>query len=253
MITMRLLFLLFVAVSAFCVSPQKPTLYLIGDSTVRNDDASGHRGWGSHLEFFFDTTRIAISNQAMAGRSTRTFVKEGRWEKVVNSIQPGDFLLMQFGHNEGSRPDTTRTGYRGVLKGTGEDSVVLVWPDGKPETVHSYGWYLKKFVAEAKAKGATVLIASMIPRNDWKDGKLLRATATYGKWAEEVASETGACFIDLNKRTADKYEAWGPEKVHAFFPQEHTHTSPEGARINAESVVEGIRSLRDCPLKAYLR
>ena len=88
----------------------------------------------------------------------------------------------------------------------------LIWPDGSPETVHTYGWYLKKFVTEAKAKGATVIIASMIPRNDWKEGKVIRATENYGKWAAEVAQATGAFFVDLNGITADKYDAWGPEK-----------------------------------------
>lgn len=230
----------------------RPVLYIIGDSTVRNDDKTGHRGWGSHLSSYIDTTRLQISNQAMAGRSTRTFLKEGRWEKVLGSLHAGDFLIMQFGHNEGSRPDTTRGGYRGVLKGTGDATVSLTWPDGSPETVHTYGWYLKKFVTEAQAKGATVLVASMIPRNDWKDGKVLRASGDYGKWAAEVVQQTSAYFIDLNAISADKYDQWGPEKVKAFFPDEHTHTSPEGAQINAASVAEGIRQLSHCALNQYL-
>ncbi|MBE7172084.1 MAG: rhamnogalacturonan acetylesterase [Williamsia sp.] len=230
----------------------KPTLYIIGDSTVRNDDSTGHRGWGSHIIRYLDSSKITVSNQAMAGRSTRTFLKEGRWERVLSSVRPGDFLIMQFGHNEGSKPDTTRAGYRGVLQGVGSDSVSLVWPDGKEEIVHSYGWYLKKFVEEAKAKGATVLIASMIPRNDWKEGKVVRASNNYGKWAAEVAAQTNAWFVDLNKITADKYDAWGPEKVKPLFPTEHTHTSPEGARINAESVAEGIQQLKGCSLSSYI-
>ncbi len=244
----------FVIASAFILqSQQKPTLYIIGDSTVRNEDSTGHRGWGSHIGNYLDTTKISVSNQAMAGRSTRTFIKEGRWDKVINAIKPGDFLIMQFGHNEGSKPDTSRAGYRGVLRGTGEDTVHLVWANGTPETVHTYGWYLKKFITEAKAKGATVIVASMIPRNDWKDGKVLRANETYGKWAKEVAEANGAYFVDLNGITADKYDAWGPEKVKAFFPTEHTHTNPEGARINAESVIEGVKQIKDCPLNKYIK
>lgn len=250
--TKVILGIVFLISTAFIHFQQKPTLYIIGDSTVRNDDATGHRGWGSHLGSFLDTNRINISNQAMAGRSTRTFMKEGRWQKVISAIKPGDFLVMQFGHNEGSRPDTTRAGYRGVLRGTGEDSVQLVWPNGTVEVVHTYGWYLRKFVNEAKAKGATVMIASMIPRNDWKDGKVIRASENYGKWAADIAKETGAYFIDLNNITADKYDSMGPEQVKAFFPNEHTHTSPEGAHINAASVIDGIRRLKDCPLNNYI-
>src|SRR3989442_10394257 len=105
-----LILLVFITVTAFINLKEKPTLYIIGDSTVRNDDSMGHRGWGSHIANYLDTTKISVSNQAMAGRSTRTFVKEGRWDKVINAIKPGDFLIMQFGHNEGSRPDTTRAG-----------------------------------------------------------------------------------------------------------------------------------------------
>lgn len=229
--------------------PAKPTLYIIGDSTVRNTNRP-QCGWGEVIGELFDTTRISISNQAMAGRSTRTFIKEGRWDRVLSTIQPGDFLIMQFGHNEGSPPDTTRAGYRGVLKGTGEETKDLTWPDGTPETVHTYGWYLRKFVTEAKAKGAIPIIASMIPRNEFREGKVLRASNDYGKWASEVAQQTGAFFVDLNAITADKYDAMGPEKVKTFFPGDHTHTNIDGARINAASVAEGLKG---SPLAAYLK
>src|SRR5450432_1205491 len=156
------------------IHSDKPVLYIIGDSTVRNPNRP-QCGWGEVIGELFDSTRISISNQAMAGRSTRTFVKEGRWDKVLSTMKAGDFLMIQFGHNEGSKPDTSKAGYRGVLKGTGEDTVQLTWPDGKPEIVHSYGWYLRKFVREAKEKGATVIICSMIPRNEFRDGKVMRA------------------------------------------------------------------------------
>ncbi|MEJ7737455.1 MAG: rhamnogalacturonan acetylesterase [Chitinophagaceae bacterium] len=242
-------YLVFLGITAFIHFQQKPTLYIIGDSTVRNDDSTGHRGWGSHMAHYLDTARINVSNQAMAGRSTRTFIKEGRWDRVITAVKPGDFLIMQFGHNEGSKPDTTRAGYRGVLRGTGEETAELVWPDGKPETMHTYGWYLKRFVTEAKAKGATVLIASMIPRNDWKDGRVIRASENYGKWAAEVAQTTGAYFVDLNKITADKYDQWGPEKVKSFFPTEHTHTNPEGAKDKCCICSRGNKGIKELPVK----
>ena len=160
--------------------------------------------------------------------------------------------MMQFGHNEGSRPDTTRAGYRGVLKGTGEDSVQLTWPNGTVETVHTYGWYIRKFIRDAKSKGATPIVLSMIPRNQFREGKVVRAEKDYGKWAKEVAEAEGAMFIDLNAITADKYDAWGPEKVKAYFPGDHTHTNQEGARVNAASVVDGIKINLKNPLNQYL-
>jgi rhamnogalacturonan acetylesterase len=236
-----LLSLLVVFCSSFVLlQNDKPTLYIIGDSTVRNSNKE-QWGWGTLITDFFDSNKIAISNQAMAGRSTRTFIKEGRWDKVLSTMKKGDYVMMQFGHNEGSKPDTTRGGYRGVLKGTGEDSVQLTWPNGTLETVHSYGWYLKKFIRDAKAKGATPIVLSMIPRNQFNEGKVRRADKDYGRWAKEVADAEGVIFIDLNAITADKYDAWGPEKVKEFFPGDHTHTNKEGARVNAASVVNGIK------------
>lgn len=240
-------------VCGFLIDPPQKTLFIIGDSTVQNTTSpTGMWGWGSVIGTHFDSTQLVVNNQARAGRSTRTFIKEGRWDKVITAIKPGDFLIMQFGHNEGSKPDTTKGGYRGVLKGIDNDSVALIWPDGTKEIVHSYGWYLAKFVREAKEKGAIPIIASMIPRNEFKDGKVIRADNNYGKWAAEVAQINGAFFVDLNAITADKYDAFGSEKVKAFFPIDHTHTTEAGARINAASVIEGIQKLKDCSLNKYI-
>lgn len=229
----------------------KPTLYLIGDSTVRNSNKDMW-GWGSLLPDLFDTTKVSIQNNAMAGRSTRTFIKEKRWEKVLTMLKPGDYVMMQFGHNEGSKPDTSRNGYRGVLRGIGKDSVKLNWKDGSIETVYTYGQYLRKFVDEARAKGATPIILSMIPRNDWRDGKVILADKDFGLWAKQIAEEKNVTFINLNKITADKYNAMGPEKVKPFFPNEHTHTSKDGAKMNAESVVDGLKLSKEKKLKKAL-
>jgi rhamnogalacturonan acetylesterase len=247
--------------SIFFFQKEKPTLYIIGDSTVRNNNRP-QCGWGEMINDFFDTTQISISNQAMAGRSTRTFVKEKRWEKVLSTLKPGDFVIMQFGHNEGSKPDTSRGGYRGVLRGTGDETVDLLWKDSTIETVHTYGWYLKKFVSDTKAKGATAIICSMIPRNQWDNkikgdstsGKIVRrANNDFGKWAKEVAVSEGVFFIDLNAISADKYDVMGPDEVKKLFQGDHTHTNVDGARMNAASVAEGVRLLKKLQLNNYLK
>ena len=249
---MRSLTIVITLFSFLFLQQHRPTLYIIGDSTVRNTNRP-QCGWGEVIGERFDTIRINISNQAMAGRSTRTFIKEGRWDKVMATLQPGDYVIMQFGHNEGSVPDTTRAGYRGVLKGTGEETKDLVWPDGTAETVHTYGWYLRKFVRDAKARGAIVLIASMIPRNEFREGKVLRADKDYGKWAAEIAGQEGAFFIDLNAITAGKYDAMGPDSTKTLFPGDHTHTNVKGAEINAASVIEGLKKLNECGLNGYVK
>jgi lysophospholipase L1-like esterase len=247
-----LLLIGFTVLSSFLLlQKEKPTLYIIGDSTVRNTNRP-QCGWGEKIGDFFDTTQLSISNHAMAGRSTRTFIKEKRWERVMSLIKKGDYLIMQFGHNEGSKPDTNKAGYRGVLKGTGEETVELTWPDSTKETVHTYGWYIRKFIQDAKSKGAIPVVASMIPRNEFRDGKVQRANNDYGKWAKEVAAAEGVAFIDLNAITADKYDALGADKVKEFFPGDHTHTNEAGATVNAASVTEGIKLIKGLGLNQYL-
>ena len=120
--------------------------------------------------------------------------------------------------------------------------------------MHTYGWYLNRYLADAKAKGAIPIVLSPVPRNIWKDGKVARASGDYGKWAGKVAQQAGVPLIDLNELIARRYESDGQEKVAAkyFTPTDHTHTTPDGAAVSAECLVAGIRQLNDCPLKKYL-
>src|SRR5215207_10296465 len=156
------LLLVAVLTTSFFFQDRRPVVYLIGDSTVRNTNQE-QWGWGSLLPDCFDTNRIRISNQAMAGRSSRSYTNEGRWRRVDSMLKPGDFVLMQFGHNDGSYPDTSAKN-RGTLKGTGEETIDLVFRNGRVETVHTYGWYLRQFVRGAKSRGAIPIVLSMIPR-----------------------------------------------------------------------------------------
>jgi rhamnogalacturonan acetylesterase len=237
---------------------QKPTIYIIGDSTTKN--TLPMMGWGTAIADFFDTTKVSIANHAMAGRSTRSFVREGRWDKVDSLLKPGDYVMMVFGHNEGAKPGVVgpnpdaaqRAISRGVLKGIGEDTVHLTWPDGKLEIVHTFGWYFRKFIRDTKAKGATPFVLSMIPHNSFKDGKVPRADMNYGLWSKQVADQEGVMFIDMNNITADKYEKLGQDSVAKFFAPDKTHTTKLGAAFNAQSVVDGIRANPQNPLNKYL-
>src|SRR5882762_4316239 len=189
-----------------------PTLFIIGDSTVRNS-GKGLQGWGDEIGSFFDQTRIKIDNRARGGRSSRTFITEGLWDQVLADLKPGDFVLVQFGHNDGGAVnDASRA--RGSLRGIGDETEEI---DNlltkKHEVVHTFGWYMKKFVTDTRAKGATPIVLSFIPRNMWKDGKVIRGSDSYGKWAAQVAAAEQVAFIDLNEIVAKKYEALGPDKV----------------------------------------
>lgn len=243
----------FVAPVAQQPAARKPVLYLIGDSTV-NTPTKGQQGWGTPLPEFFDLTKISIENRARGGRSSRTFLAEGLWQQVFDKLQPGDFVMMQFGHNDGG-PINDDFRARGSIRGTGEETQEI---DNlltkKHEVVHSFGWYLRQFIAGTKEKGATPIVLSPVPRNNWKEGKIARASNDYGKWAAESAKQGGALFIDLNEISAAHYETLSPEKVKSeyFTEADNTHTSPTGARRNAASVVEGLRGLKGCTLPSYM-
>lgn len=226
-----------------------PTLYIIGDSTVKNG-TRGQMGWGDPLANWFDSKRIRVVNRARGGRSSRTFRTEGLWDQVVSQLRPGDFVLMQFGHNDGgSLAQSTRAS----LKGSGEETQeVKDDKTGKTETVHTYGWYMRHYASEAKMKGATPIICSPIPRDIWTSDHNVARSKDYGKWAMEAAQAEKVPFIDLNELIARKYDVLGEEKVKAFFPAEHTHTNAAGAELNAAAVVEGLRALPSSPLAAYL-
>jgi lysophospholipase L1-like esterase len=235
--------------------PSLPTLWLIGDSTVRNghgDGSNGQWGWGEPLVGLFDTARINVVNRALGGTSSRTFYN-GVWNGVLAQLKPGDFVLMQFGHND-SGPLDDKDRARGTIPGTGDETREIDNPiTGRRETVHTYGWYLRQFIEQARAKGAPAIVCSLIPRKTWKDGKIVRNSTTYRKWAAEVAASEKTGYIDLNERIAERYDALGPEKVEPLFGDPHTHTSRAGAELNAQVVAEGIRALPDGRLAAYLK
>jgi rhamnogalacturonan acetylesterase len=258
---MRLLVLSVLFLAAFDCGAEntnsRPTIFLIGDSTVRNgrgDGSGGQWGWGDFLAEHFDTNKVRIANRALGGRSSRTYLTEGLWEKVRQQLQPGDFVLMQFGHNDGgeiAKGDRPRAS----LKGNGNDSrTVVLEKTGKTETVQSYGWYLRRFIAEAKAAGATPIVLSQIPRNIWNNGKVERVASNYGKWAHEAAVAGGAQFVDLNELVAQRYEQIGQQKVAAEFfgEKDHTHTTRAGAILNAEIVADALGALKSSPIPGLI-
>ena len=229
--------------------PIKKRVFVIGDSTVANGNDT-IVGWGRTLPAFFDTSRIVIVNKARGGRSSRTFLNEGLWDEIVPQLKKGDFVLMQFGHNDSARPDAEK--FRGSLRGTGDETQEVIKPNGTKETVHTYGWYLKKYIRDTRAKGAVPVVFSQIPRNEWPGGKVERVSESFGKWAKEAAGQADAFFVDLNELVAKKYEELGPVKVKIFFPGDHTHTNKAGAELNARTIAEGVMQLKDCDLKNYV-
>ena len=233
------------------LKPGIPTIWLIGDSTVRNgrgDGANNQMGWGDELAPFFNLDKVNIVNLAIGGRSSRTYFTEGHWAEVLKVIKPGDIVLIQFGHNDsGPLDDDARA--RGSIPGIGDEEKVIYNPvQRRRETVHTFGWYMAEYVRDAKSKGATPILCSLIPRKIWQDGKVVRGASSYGGWTRDVASAQHADFIDLNEITGEKYDAMGTAAVEPLFGDPHTHTTVAGAVINAESVVAGLKALPNDPV-----
>ena len=252
----------------------KPVVFITGDSTVKNadKDPDGMWGWGAVANTIFDETKIDIVNAAMAGRSCRSYLNEGRWDRVYNSLKPGDFVLIQFGHNDISPIDKPK--YRGAIATTKDTCHVYRMQAAKEdlskqniidqklkantqvgsyEVVYSFGWYLKKFIQDVREKGATPILVSLTPRNEWPNGKIERRNDTYGKWYREVVAETGCEFVDLHNITADFLDkkCGKKEKAMKYFNHDHTHTSLLGAKTNAQSIAKGLRDNKS-PLANYL-
>jgi lysophospholipase L1-like esterase len=229
-----------------------PTLWIIGDSTVRNgqgDGANGQWGWGDEIAGYFNTAKINIVNRALGGRSSRTYY-EFHWPKVLSMIKPGDFVMMQFGHND-SGPLDDKARARGTLPGNGDETREIDNPiTRKHEVVHTYGWYLRQIIQQGRAKKATPIVCSLVPRKIWNGDAIRREV--YIQWAKEAAQQEHTLFINLNEIVAEQYDSLGPEKVDGLFGDPHTHTNLEGAKLNAESVVEGLKGLNHDPLRKYL-
>lgn len=228
-----------------------PTLFVVGDSTLKSN--APMRGWGQELGAFFDPAKINVVNQAIGGRSSRTFQNEGRWDKTVSEIKPGDFVLVQFGHNDAGKYDDPAAKGRPSLRSEGEETAEVTKPDGTTETVHSFGWYMRKYGQDAKAKGAKVIFCSMVPHKDWSAGKIKRGERdSLVKWTANAAKATGAAYLDLNELVALEYEKLGEAAVEPLFADKRTHTSPAGAELNAREVVAGLRALPGAPFDKFL-
>ena len=231
----------------------KPVLFICGDSTgkIDNSEVSGQVGWGQVMQDYVNTKKISVDNHAKAGRSARTFLNEGRWNVVYDELRPGDYVLIQFGHNDGGEINVGKA--RGEYPGNNDDKdIMTIEATGINEGIYSYGWYLRKFCLDAMEKGATPIILSLTPTN-FRDenGKNVRETK-YKAWAKEVAEQMGVEFIDLNEISASKLDRMTKEEADAQFKNDWCHSSLLGAHRNAKSVAEGIKKSKS-PLRKYMK
>lgn len=238
-----LLILMTLSVSAH----EKPTLYLIGDSTMsdkKDPDRNPEHGWGQMLPELM-TSEINIENHAVNGRSSRSFISEGRWDEVKKKLQPGDFVFIQFGHNDQKIQD----------------------PERYTNPFTQYRANLEKFVRETREKGATpVLLSSIVRRNFNEAGVLVDTHGEYPLVTRMVAEYMEVPFIDMQLLTEQLEMAYGPEdskSLHlhlkpgedAYEPEgveDNTHLSEKGATIVASLALQEI-SEQDLVLKKFIK
>ena len=230
-------FAVLVGVAAVAPFPQSAriVIHLAGDSTMapKLPEKRPETGWGEMLQEFFDTAQVRIDNHARNGRSTRTFIEEGRWSSIVDSLRAGDYVFIQFGHNDESKDKTDRY--------------------TPPEQFRSN---LRRFVTETRAKGANpVLMTPVMRRRFDKNGIFHDSHGEYPQIVRSVALEMHVPLIDMHRKTEALLKLFGPEASSALFLQlpphesvnypngiqDNTHFSPFGARIVASLAVEGIR------------
>lgn len=221
--------------TAFVPRPEPITVFLIGDSTMSDKPArdAPETGWGTPFRTFFDES-VTIRNHARNGRSTRTFIEEGRWRTVLDALGAGDRVFIQFGHND---EVPTKEQY------TPPDEYVA---------------NLSRFVRETRAAGAHPVLMTPIARRHFDDaGQLLDTHAEYSALVRRTADSLGVPLIDMDRRSRDLLQSLGPERsrflynhieagVHPNYPagvQDDTHFNELGARRMAELVLAGIRDL----------
>lgn len=228
--------LILVLILEACTGVQKPIdVYMVGDSTMSNKKAEVYpeTGWGQVFDEFFDE-QVTVHNHAVNGRSTKSFITEGRWQTVLDSLKQGDYVFIQFGHNDQKDQDSAR----------------YTDPYG------TYSQNLEKYVRESRDKGATpILLTSIVRRKFDENGQLLDTHGDYPLAMRAVAKELDVGLIDLQKLTADLVQSMGDEpskEVYLWtepndrFPegrQDDTHLRVVGAKKVAELVANELVKL----------
>ncbi len=256
----------------------KPTLWVLRDSTANNHgpgrDGQPVQGWGTPLAEFFNPARVTVDNAAHAGQSSRTYYTIPHdWPRVEALIKPGDFVLLVFGINDGGPPRNYRA--RGSIPGLGDETMPLKYPDGRVETVHTFGWYMTAMAEGARARGAHVFLLTVTTRNIWTNPKVKFRDATpigplppdynpaddriergtghgeYTRWTKELGRRLHLPVLDLTNLCADKYERMGRVAVNRLY-SDHNHTYIPGAHLVAETIVSGLKAFPNSPFLPLL-
>ncbi len=230
-----------------------PTLYLVGDSTMAKGGggsgtngisfpvyasvllANNISGWGVYLPY--STKNINVVNSAVAGRSARSYTDEGKFDALISKVVSGDYVVIEFGHNDGGSLTTTDNG-RTDCFGSGTETCTT--PAGL--IVQTYVTYLTNAAKSLIAKGAKVIISSPTPNNVCEGTTCSYTPSRFTAYCKQVVTNAGSSssFVDHGQYLANEYIRLGKTAVDKFYPVDHTHTSPEGANVVAATFVKGV-------------
>ncbi|MCF3651652.1 rhamnogalacturonan acetylesterase [Synoicihabitans lomoniglobus] len=237
--------------SAPVLNPDLPTIFIAGDSTAARNGNPDIQGWAEPFAAFFDDSAVNVANRARGGRSSRTFITEGHWAKLLAELKAGDVVLIQFGHNDGGAINREPEGSsrplraRGSLPGLGDETEAIDNAvTGKPEVVRTFGAYVREMIADVHAREATPILVSLTIRDIWKAGKVERGSGRYRDWLRTLAAEAELGFVDLTRLAADVYQELGEPASKTFYTADYVHTNDEGARLHAALVLSGLKGLR---------
>jgi pectinesterase len=241
----KIIVILSVICFAFASDDFRPIhIFMVGDSTMANKPEKDipEYGWGQVLQHFFNDS-VLVDNHAKNGRSSKSFIDEGKWETVITQVQKGDYVIIQFGHNDSKNTSERFT---------------------NPFTTYKYN--LEKFVNETRVKEAIPILCTSIVRRDFnEDGTLKDTHGDYLTAVRQVADEYDIYFIDMESKTKKLVEEIGSEKSKQMFlhfksgiyplrPKglnDNTHLSQEGAYSVAGLAIEGMKEL-NLPLLRYM-
>ncbi|KAK2056462.1 GDSL-like Lipase/Acylhydrolase [Colletotrichum caudatum] len=218
------------------LAARAPTLFLCGDSTMARSSDAQMDGWGQYVGKYLN---IAVVNRAIGGRSSRSFWNEGRFQSVANEVKAGDIVVIEFGHNDVGSPRSNDNG-RSVCPGEGTETCIS---DKTGETVYTFVFYVIQAARLMTAKGATVVLSSQTPKNQWAtgtwDGTPSRFVAMQQKAANALALPA-VTFVDHHQAVSNMYRKLGSSAVRALYIKDNTHTSPAGADLSAQAFVQAI-------------
>ncbi|WP_020528369.1 rhamnogalacturonan acetylesterase [Flexithrix dorotheae] len=229
--------ILFITLLGFGFAQEEKTvIYLIGDSTCadKNPEAFPEMGWGTPFKTFFNAS-VHIENRAKNGRSTKSFLEEGRWDDVLSTLKKDDYVFIQFGHNDEVKSKV-----------------------GRYTTPEEFKTNLKKYVKDSQEKKANPILLTPVSRRSFENGELTDTHQQYAQLVREVAQEEQVPLIDMTRKSMDLLEKWGVQKSELLFhhlsPGEHpnypngrkdnTHFNELGARKMAQLVLQGVRELK---------